>query len=87
MTTSIAQLTRDPAGDASRQAFEDAAWAEYLKARAQGPVDGDVDGEPTREGLFWRKPSGAYGVKQWNAGWWAWRAVLTLPMFVPLEPR
>ena len=87
MTTSIAQLTRDPAGDASRQAFEDAAWAEYLKVRAARTIDGDVEGEPTRKGCFWRKSSGSYGVDQWNAAWWAWRAVLALPIFVPLEPR
>jgi len=80
MTTLLA-LSKDPAGELSRKAFEDAAWGQYLKVRALRTIDGDVDGEPTREGCFWRKRSGTYGVDQWNAAWWAWQAALALPMY------
>lgn len=61
----------------SRSAFEDRCWQHYLAQRRRfaelgGKMDGDVDGEPTRESLFWRTASGQYGVQQFNAAWQAW---------------
>lgn len=81
MSTTLLQLAQDPEGQASRQAFEDAAWEIYLKRRAAGPLAGDVEEGtvPTREGCFWRRPDGAYGVTQWNAAWWGWRTALSRP--------
>lgn len=61
----------------TRQEFEDRCWQMYLDQRRRygeigGRMDGDIDGDPTREGLFWRTLSGQYGVQQFNAAWQAW---------------
>ena len=63
-------MSRDK--EATRQAFEDHCWQHYLAQRAGRELPGDVDGEPTREGLFWRTEDGRYGVLHFNTAWcWA----------------
>lgn len=66
-----------------QQAFEDRCWEHYLAERARRTMPGDVEGEPTREGLFWRRDDGLYGVLAFNTAWmayqWGMQAVLTEP--------
>ena len=59
--------------DAERQAFEVAAYRRYRAQKALGLLVGD-DGDGTPEGLFWKQPSGEYGVLAFNAAWWGWKA-------------
>lgn len=57
-----------------RPVFEAVAYNNYLLQRGNGIVN-DVQGEPhTPEQLMWREPDGSYGVRQFNAAWWAWKA-------------
>lgn len=56
-----------------QQAFEDCCWAHYLAQRAQRELPGDIDGEPTRDGLFWRREDGSYGVTAFNTAWKGWQ--------------
>lgn len=67
-----------------QQAFEDRCWEHYLAERARRTIPGDVEGEPTREGLFWRREGGLYGVLAFNTAWmayqWGMQAVLTEPV-------
>lgn len=56
-----------------QQAFENRCWEHYLAERARRTLPGDVDGEPTREGLFWRREDGSYGVLAFNTAWMAYQ--------------
>lgn len=56
-----------------QQAFEDRCWEHYLAERARRTMPGDVEGEPTREGLFWRREDGLYGVLAFNTAWMAYQ--------------
>lgn len=56
-----------------QQAFEDRCWEHYLAERARRTMPGDVEGEPTREGLFWRREDGQYGVLAFNTAWMAYQ--------------
>lgn len=56
-----------------QQAFEDRCWEHYLAERARRTMPGDVEGEPTREGLFWREADGRYGVLAFNTAWQAYQ--------------
>jgi hypothetical protein len=59
---------------ALRAAFEDAALSHAIQQRIAGRVTGDDNSADfTRESLFWRKPSGDYGVAQFNAAWWGYQ--------------
>lgn len=56
-----------------QQAFEDRCWEHYLAERARRTMPGDVEGAPTREGLFWRREDGSYGVLAFNTAWMAYQ--------------
>jgi hypothetical protein len=53
--------------------FEHAAYNRYLGQKALGLLTQE-DGDGTPEALFWKQPSGEYGVLMFNAAWWGWRA-------------
>ena len=58
-----------------RDAFEEAALALFIQRREAGMrMRGDDPEVPaTRESVFWRDERGEYGVKAFNAAWWAWQ--------------
>lgn len=63
-------MTPDPKEVA---AFEEAVWSYYQTLKDHGwsaPEEGDTS---SSEALFWREPSGKYGVQQIEAAWWGWR--------------
>ena len=60
-----------------RERFEDAALAHFIAQRAAGKAQDDNGSEASKEALFWRTSDGNYGVKQFNAAWWGWRASKT----------
>lgn len=61
--------------DQERADFETLALQLHKAKRAacDPATDDTPDLEPTAESLFWRTDDGMYGVKQFNAAWWAWR--------------
>lgn len=61
---------------AMRAAFEDAALSHAIRQRIAGKVLDDNGAEFTKESLFWRKPSGDYGIAQFNAAWWGYQMAL-----------
>lgn len=52
--------------------FEEACFQLYQKQVKSGDVKPGEDGDGSREALFWRKPSGDYGVDMFNAAWFGW---------------
>lgn len=70
--------------DPNKQAFEDAIWNYYQDLKAMGWSD-SAEGDPSsREALFWRTPTGLYGVEQLNAAWKGWQ--LAMSKTKPLTP-
>jgi hypothetical protein len=57
-----------------RTDFETAMYAHYLRKRAAGQIDAEGEGDGTPEALFWKQPSGDYGVLMFNAAWYGWQA-------------
>ena len=57
----------------SRAAFQSHVWTYYAGLKAAGwshPEEGDSSNP---ESLFWRTPSGKYGVAQIEAAWCGWQ--------------
>jgi hypothetical protein len=55
-----------------QEAFEAKCWAYYQGLKLKGwsaPEEGDT---ASPEALFWREPSGKYGVLQIEAAWKGW---------------
>jgi len=67
----IVWLRADPID--SRQEFEDAAYAHYLKRKEAGELDPSAEGDGSRESMFWKTPDGSYGVLMFNAAWQGFR--------------
>ena len=57
-----------------RADFENAMFALYRRKREAGLIDPEGEGDGTPEALFWKQPSGEYGVLMFNAAWAGWRA-------------
>lgn len=64
--------------DHERTEFETAAYAYFIRRRAEGKLDRqlseDAGGDGTPEVLFWKDERGDYGVKMFQAAWWGWKA-------------
>lgn len=58
----------------TRAAFEAAALEHFIKRRDEGKAIDDNGSPATPEALFWKTPSGDYGVQMFNAAWWGWQA-------------
>lgn len=62
-----------PMVNENRLAFETAVWTHYRSLKTAGwshPEEGDPT-DPAA--LFWRQPSGKYGVRQIEAAWCGWQ--------------
>lgn len=53
-----------------RAIFERVAYERYVEQRKTCGVVDDNAEQVTPEGLFWRTPSGGYGVIYINSAWW-----------------
>lgn len=60
--------------DQERSTFEQAALQLMVTQRAAGVpiVDDDLELPVAQDSVFWRDEKGDYGVKMFNAAWWAW---------------
>lgn len=60
----------------ARPAFEAAALEHFAQRRAEGKAIDDNGSPATAESLFWKTPSGDYGVQMFNAAWWGYQAAV-----------
>lgn len=56
-----------------RTAFENATWAYYQGLKTAGWEHADEGDPNSMAALFWRMPSGQYGVHQIQAAWMGWK--------------
>lgn len=61
-------LSQQAEMDAERKLFENTMFALYVRKKNLGQID------TTPEALFWKQPSGEYGVLMFNAAWYGWKA-------------
>ena len=58
--------------DAERKTFESSIWAYYANLKTHGwSAPGEGDFHP--DALFWKEPSGKYGVLAIEAAWNGWK--------------
>lgn len=57
----------------AREAFELAAYANYLRERGVRTIAGDTAVAMSPEELLWRMDDDTYGVMMFNAAWWGWQ--------------
>jgi hypothetical protein len=57
-----------------RATFERLTFDYFLHRREAGHIDPSDQGDGTPEALFWKDDLGNYGVRMFNAAWWAWKA-------------
>lgn len=60
----------------TRADFEAAALAYTIQRRDEGKTLDDNGCPATTEALFWKTPTGDYGVHMFNAAWWGWQAAV-----------